>query len=87
MKIIIEVADNGVFLSVHDDDPEVRTNKEVFEFDEDNLDELQELHNTISDLIAPMSGRNSEKRIQHKIVHGDKYECKDKKCSICKEEE
>ena len=77
MIIKIKRVNNGVVLTSEE-------GEEVFEFDSEDLTRLHELHYELDALIEPMNGRNSRQRMTHRIVHGDKYECKG--CDICKEE-
>ena len=59
---------------------------EAFEFDENNLQRLQDMFYVLADIMAP-SSRHSQQRIKVQIVHGDKYVCLDKKnCPICQQE-
>ena len=80
MIIKIKTAINGAIIVCED-------GEEVFEYDEEDWGGLQELHYRLDEMIAPMSSRSSEKRMRHRTVHGDNYECKDKKCRICGEEQ
>ena len=72
----IDIADNGYIL-----DDGVSTT--VYKCDIDSIREL--LYNIVYGL-KDTSDRYAKERIEIRIVHGDKYECKDKDCPICNAE-
>lgn len=87
MKIVIESTDNGAI---------IRTSKDMWSdfnrifgyvFDEYEKDGLKDLLYDIRQMMDTLDSRYSKQRIQIQIVHGDKYECADKDCEICKGEE
>lgn len=59
--------------------------QQAYIFGLDNLSGLQEMMYDILEEIEPTNSRYSKQRLQVSIVHGDKYECKDKKCDICRQ--
>jgi CO dehydrogenase/acetyl-CoA synthase epsilon subunit len=61
---------------------------EVFKFsaDEENLDGAVDLFYQLKGLLADHGNRYAKQRLEIRIVHGDKYECKDKDCEICRKE-
>jgi len=74
--IRIEPVINGAMVDIDDE------GKVVYKFDEDNPGELIDMLYYLADCFYS-TGRYDEKRINISLVHGDKYECKDKKCDIC----
>ena len=80
--IKIERATNGAVIYYNDgDDSE---SPSIYKFDEEDLDGLILLLYDVRDSMSSPS-RYSKRRILVSIVHGDKYECKEKDCKICKE--
>ena len=79
MKIVIETTSNGSVVKY----PE---NKVSYKFEENDLEGIQEMLYDILEEVSLCTSRYDKERIQIKIVHGDKYECKDKNCKICKGE-
>jgi len=80
MEIVITPTNSGAVLKykpggVH----------EVFKFDEDNLEDAVKLFYELRNLMADGGNRYAKQRLEIKIVHGDKHECKDENCEICKE--
>jgi hypothetical protein len=86
MELKINSFHNGALL-IQDDGE--NTHRTLYKFDYDDpelgLRDLQCLLYDISEQLS-MESRYSKERISIKIVHGDKYECKDKECAICKED-
>jgi hypothetical protein len=80
MIITIERILNGAILHTIDGEDET---KEGFVWDETNYQGLIDLLYTLLNMFESTS-RHDRERITIQIVHGDKYECKDKKCKICK---
>jgi len=78
--IKIKSASNGATVQIDSEEPE------VFIFDKDNLEGLLELLYCIRNYFELQYGasRYDEERVDIKIGHGDKVDCKDKKCEICK---
>ena len=80
--IKIKPLGNGCMLSI----TEHRTTLHfAHTFGKDNLDGLQDLLYDILEHLQPTYSRYDKQKIVITIVHGDKHECKDKKCKICKE--
>ena len=77
--IHIIVAENGALLVTSE-------GAEVFEFEEDNLKGLRELHYAIGDALGIFGSKYDRERIRHAIQHGDQYRCEDKDCPICHDE-
>lgn len=77
--VTIELVSNGAVLTDSEGD------KEVFKFQQGDLEGLQELLWTVQQIVQPADGKYNSQRIQINIVHGSGYVCKDKKCPICKE--
>ena len=89
MKIIIDDARNGYIVNCAETEDSEDNYRVVFEFSEETgqngrVEALKGLFWHLSELIGPSSGRYDAERISISTVHGDKYVCKDKKCSICK---
>ena len=84
-KIIIERVSNGAI--VRGRDCEGNKEEQIFKFEDGEINGLVVLLLAIEEqLSSTCSGRYDEKRISIRIVHGDKYDCKDKKnCVICGE--
>jgi hypothetical protein len=78
VKIIIEIISNGVVVKYPDED------KISYVFDNDKPEQCVEMLYNILDTLGMSGSRYDKKRIYIKIEHGDKYECKDKKCEICR---
>ena len=53
-----------------------------FDSDEGDIDGLIDLLYDIIEDMGESGSRHSEKRVQVRLVHGDKYECKSG-CAIC----
>ena len=77
--IKIKRTDNGALLDHAD-------GSTVYAYGEDDLTGLANMLWEICELIGPITSRYSRERISIQIKHGDKYECRDKKCSVCKAE-
>ena len=78
LMMVLKRAANGAMLSGNGE-------REVFEYDEEDMGGLVELLYAVGEQLAPATSRYSKERISVTIVHGDKYECEDRKCGICKE--
>lgn len=83
MKLQITTADNGYILKSLD----THDGSHVFEvFENENASSIRTLIYSILDYFGETGGRYDEERVYVEIRHGDKYECNDKQCTICKEE-
>jgi hypothetical protein len=56
---------------------------EQYEWEDDDKEGLRSLLYGLLDEIET-SSRYDKQRVRIKIEHGDKYECKEKNCKICK---
>jgi len=76
MKFTIETSDNGIKIKGTGINA-------VFETT-DNIEKQQEFLYELINVLDWYTGRYAEKKLQVDITHGDKYECFDKECSVCK---
>lgn len=85
----IELTDNGAIVEIknHADYNEGNPSKFVYAYDEDNRQSLLELMYVVNEFCDLSQGRYSKERIHVNLAHGDKYECIDANCPICKEED
>lgn len=79
--IKIQNTSNGIIVTYNDGD------KVIYKVNsEDGFDDLLECLYDILEDMGYCSGRYAAERIQIKIIHGDKYECNQRKtCKICGE--
>ena len=86
-KLIIELMENGALVTIKNHaDINGEDNKEmsmVYEFDEDNKEKLVELLYEVDNFCVCEEGKYSKERSEIKLVHGEKYDCKDDNCKIC----
>jgi hypothetical protein len=87
-KLIIDLTDNGAVLTIKDhlDFSESGETKLVYEFDEDNKEKLVDLLYQVDQFCMFGEGKYSKERAEIRLIHGEKYDCKDKGCKICHEE-
>lgn len=82
--ILISKADNGAFIIY--DLKSISPNIEVYEFEQQStLDKLVDLHYLIDDILDAPFSKHKKLNIEHKIVHGSNYICKDENCIRCGE--
>lgn len=79
MIITIKTLDNGAVVTCGKE-------KMGFNFDERDKEFERDMYSYIIDLIGNNGSRYDEQRIRVYLEHGDKYECKGKKCKICRGE-
>jgi hypothetical protein len=85
MKITILPAANGATVIEDYEEEGVPEKRYVFAFDEEvGLGDLEIMLWQISETVYGPSGKKSKERISIRVVHGSDYECKDKKCGICR---
>ena len=70
---------NGALLKLQDE-----PRPEVFKFEDEDPGGLVDMLQALVDYSGYLGSRYSRQRIQVRIIHGDKYECNDKKCGLCK---
>ena len=79
MTITIKTLANGATVNIPGE------SGTVYKFQDEEMGGLAEMLYDIADAIEPGS-RYSKERVRVKIVHGDKYECPDRKsCAVCQE--
>ena len=79
--ITIKTTDNGAIVKVtgqYDENFE-----RSYVFDEENMEGMEQL---LWDLLDPIHlfGKYSKERISITRVHGEKYDCEEKDCKVCK---
>jgi len=88
MKAIISWAINGASVRfIENDGEKIIKEDRVFEFDDEKgFGGLTSMFWEICNHYGwdGDRGRYSKERINFSLVHGDKYECSDKECQICK---
>ena len=83
-KLKLERTANGVVVEFPSCEEGVPPCKECFLYDEDDLSGVVLALYAICDWMGGRAGRHAKVRVAVRLEHGDKYECKDKKCKICK---
>ena len=85
MKITIKITDNGAVLHIPIGGNNDYNKVMVYEFDKDEHNDIQGYINMLYDITEAVMlfGKYSKERIKIKKVHGEKYNCEDKKCGIC----
>lgn len=95
MKIIVRRIDNGFLitdLSEQDENGDTRPVITCVEIGEDTEESetlaapraMQRLLWHLVDALGEFGSRYDKERIRINIEHGDKYNCEDKNCEICK---
>ena len=77
-EIIIKIANNGCMLKTFE-------GNQIYKFDEEHPEDIVNMFYDLRDSLID-SSKYSKRRIEIKIVHGNKFECKDKECEICNED-
>jgi hypothetical protein len=84
--IIIEPVTNGAVVTQQDGTKNAYVfDEEAQDFESKGLKGLVELLYAVLDHMGVYGGKYKTECIEIRIVHGRGYECKDKKCPICKE--
>jgi len=81
MRVTITPTMNGAYTEF--DDENVTRMSYQFDKEDGQLDGAQEMLYDIIDWIGLVGSRHDSARLQVRVVHGDKHECKG--CNICKE--
>jgi hypothetical protein len=76
-EIIIKIANNGCMLKTYEGDL-------IYKFDDEHPEDLVDMLYELRNMLV-CSSKYSEKRIEIKTIHGEKFECKDRECEICNE--
>jgi hypothetical protein len=86
LKLTIEKVCNGIIITDYDETENGLVEyKTIFEQkEEDSVKYMQDALFYINNTLGELENRYSQERISINIVHGDKYECEDKECPICK---
>ena len=85
MKIEIETVDNGAILRFAGNDGSAECSCYPYQDEEQQDYMLYMLRDVVDCLFGEDTTRYSSKRIHISWMHGDKYECKEENCEICKE--
>lgn len=85
-KVVITLTSNGAALDYKTGYKPEDIHK-IFKFsaDDGDLNGAVDLFFCLRDIFADPRSRYAKQRLEIKLVHGDKYECEDKNCEICKE--
>lgn len=86
MRITIAINDNGAVMRIPVGAKNDYERNMVYEFDADEHTDIKGYVNMLWDMTEAVMlfGKYSPQRISINIEHGENYECKDKKCKICK---
>ena len=88
MKITIDVKENGAILNIPvgiNNDYKLCKLYKFDPYEHVNIDDYINMLYELTDAIF-LFGKYSQERIKISRVHGEKYECDDKNCEICRGE-
>ena len=87
-KLTIELTENGAIVTIkgHYDFTDGKESKRVYEFDEESKEGLLNLLYEVDRFCMIDEGKYSKERVDITLIHGEKYECKDKNCELCEKE-